>query len=342
MRQLATEVEMQTGDGDYFMENDPALMDPNSPEFAAIVDGSDSIEEGEAAEVTADTAKQGEESATPGAADQKADDQTQDQSETEVAGVLSPDGKHVIPYGALKAARQEASEARRAAEELQAQLEALKAQMGTKPGDEIDVDIDATQDATDDLSAKVKQLGDDFPEFGEFASKLLKQVETLTSEVTTLKAERQQQQQQQADTVRDRILEAIDSNPSLSLWRAEQPEMYDKAIAFDKVLRQEPEWAGKPYAERFAKVAELVQTTYPQAKRPNAPAPKPENKQDLDTRIDKALKDAGEYAPQSLSHIPGGEAPSANDGKYQSVTDLEAFFEKASPEQAEAYLARFG
>lgn len=332
---------MDTGE-QFYMENDPALMDPNSAEFEALMNGSDSEGEGKPADDAAATAKQDEEGAPSGAAGEQNSENTQDDSQTRVAGVLSPDGKHVIPYGALKQARQEATEARRAAEEANAQLEALRAQLSAKPGDEIDVDIDATQADTKAITAKLKQLGDDFPEFGEVATAMMAQLEAMQTKVNELESERQQKQEQQVSSVRERAREAEDSNPSLVLWRDQQPEMYERAVAFDKTLRSLPEWHGKPFADRYAKVVEMVQVAYPEAKRPQPVASTKENKQNLDAKVDEALERAGDYVPESLSHIPGGEAPSANDGKFQSVTDLEAFMEKATPDQIDAYLAKFG
>lgn len=332
---------MDTGE-QFYMENDPALMDPNSAEFEALMNGSDSDGEGKPADDAAATAKQDEEGASSGAAGEQNSENTQDDSQTKVAGVLSPDGKHVIPYGALKQARQEATEARRAAEEANAQLEALRAQLSAKPGDEIDVDVDATQADTKAITAKLKQLGDDFPEFGEVATAMMAQLEAMQTKVNELEAERQQQHHERAKTVQERVAEAIDSNPSLSLWKAEQPDAFEQAVEFDKMLRKQPEWQGKPMSERFAKVVDLVRVAYPEAKRPQPVASTKENKQNLDAKVDEALEKAGDYVPESLSHIPGGEAPSANDGKFQSVTDLEAFMEKATPDQIDAYLAKFG
>jgi len=333
---------MNTGE-EFYMENDPALMDPNSAEFEALMNGSDSDGEGEPAEAAAATAKQDEEGASSGAAgEQNSASTKQDGPQKEADGVLAPDGKHVIPYSTLKAARQEASEARRAAEEATAQLEALRAQLAAKPGDEIDVDIDATQADTKAITAKLKQLGDDFPEFGEVATAMMTQLEAMQTKVNQLESERQQQHHDQVKTAQERVAEAIDSNPSLSLWQTEQPDAFEQAVAFDKMLRDQPEWKGKPLSERFAKVVDLVHVAYPEAKRPQPVTSQQENKQNLDAKVEQALKKAGDYVPESLSHIPGGEAPSSNDGKLGSVVDLEAFMEKATPEQIDAYLAKFG
>jgi hypothetical protein len=315
----------------FSIDNDPAAMDFDSPEFQKALSVFDE-KENEATEAEA-TDKQDESSAASGAKVEAED--------KEPTGVLAADGKHLLPFSVVKGAREEAARWKAAADEATAQIETLKAQLTQKPGDTVDVDVDG--DKTDALNAKLKQLAEDFPEFGEVASALTERVNALQAEVNTFKDDRQIQQQDVARQRETTVREAIDSNPHLSLWETEQPEAFERAVEFDKMLRERDEWKGKPIQERFDKVAALVRADYPQAKTPTSAKPQTqETKAELESRVDAALKEAGSYVPQSLSHIPGGTAPTTNDGRFDNVYDLEAFFEKATPEQAEAYLAKFG
>ena len=331
---------MDTNEQTFAMENDPATMDMDSDEFKAVLNAFDSDGEGEATDTDGgESNKQDESSATSGAADPKDGEQG---DATKVAGVLSPDGKHIIPYGALKQAREEASTHRKAAEEAQARIAELQAQLNQKPGDEIDGDVDDGEAKTADLDAKRKQLADDFPEFGEVASAMRAQIADLQKQVNGYNVERQAKQQEAANQRQQTMREAIDSNPHLSLWETEQPEAWERAVEFDKVLRERPDWKGKPYSERFEKVVALVRADFPDAKLPaSISPPSKETKVELEAKVQAALDEAGEYVPESLSHIPGGKAPSQNDGRLDPV-DLEAFFEKASQDQIDAYLAKFG
>lgn len=335
---------MDRNDSAFVMENDPATMDFDSPEFQAAMNGFDSDSNDAAAtdDATDVTDKQDESGAPSGHADTKNATEQQEETPEKVSGVLSPDGKHVIPYGALKGAREEASRYRQLNEEQATLIESLKAQLAQKPGDTVDVDLDTEdQQATDALSAKLKQLAEDFPEFGEVAEAMTTQIRALQAEVNAVKEERQAQQQVVARQRQLTVREAIDSNPDLVLWESEDQKAWDRAVKIDQELRQDPDWTGKPIQERFNEVVRLTRAYLPNAPKPSTSASK-ETQDELATRVDQALEKAGQYVPESLSHIPGGHAPASNDGRMDNVMDLEMAFERMTPEQQDIYLAKFG
>lgn len=320
----------------YFMDNDPAVMDQDSPEFQAALKAFDTDEEQASAGTEQSTDKQGEEGASPGAA------ATTGENDGKVEGVLTADGKHIIPFEVFRATREQAAQYRQAAEEAAARIKALEDQLQAKPGDKIEVDVDDGSEQTDEIAEKLKQLGEDFPEFGEVASALMSKVTALQSEVTNLRATAQEGEARAVQQQRSSVEEAIASNASLVLWQADDPKAYERAVEFDKMLRTRDEWVGKPLAERFERVVALVRADYPEAKTPTPITSKKESQTDINDRVDAALKAAGDYVPESLTHIPGGKAPASNEGKFDDVTDMEAFFENATQEKIDAYLARFG
>jgi gas vesicle protein len=328
----------------FLMENDPATMDFDSPEFKAAMNGFDSASNEDATSDLGTDAddKQDETGAPSGHADAKNENAQQGDPRVPPAGVLSADGKHIIPYPVLKGAREEADRVRQLNEELAAQVESLKAQLAQKPGDTVDVDLDTDgQDKTDALNERLKQLAEDFPEFGEVAKTLTSRITALQGEVNAFKNERQAEQHDVARRNQLTVREAIDNNPDLVLWEAEAPKAWDRAVKIDVELRQDPEWVGKPIQERFNEVVRLTRAYLPDAPKPIASAAK-ETRSEIDQRVSQALKEAGDFVPESLTHIPGGHAPASNDGRLDNVIDMEAAFERMTPEQQDAYLAKFG
>lgn len=257
---LAQQIETLDSGTDY--------TDPNT--YAALLYGD------QAAEGT-DPAPQGETVTTPPApaaevktgsdeapavADPKADEA--------VDGVLTKDGKRVIPYDVLAEVRktaltngQRAAELAEANRQLQEQIEALKT---GKPADP------ATPAKGKYTAERIAQVRDDFPEMAEMMESQNALVDQLAEMRQAAPAPRQVPDEAAA------VQAEIDNLPLLTRWQAKGGPVWASAVALDQQLQEDPVWSDKPQGERFAevqrRVAEDLGIPLPTpANTPAAPAP---------------------------------------------------------------------
>ena len=187
----------------------------------------------------------GESSAAPAAAETKADEA--------VDGVLTKDGKRVIPYDVLAEARKTATtNAQRAAElaeanrQLQEQIEALKT---GKP--------EPTTETTTKGKFSAERIAaarEDFPEMADMMEGQNALIDQLAAMRTAeAPAPRQAQSDEVSATQAD-----IDNLPLLTRWQAKGGPVWATAVALDQQLQEDPVWSTKPQAERFAEVQRRV------------------------------------------------------------------------------------
>lgn len=260
---------------------------------------------------------------------------TQTESEPEIA---MPSGKGTIPYAELKRARAQASEAKQQVAFLQEQLAMLQEQQGDTQAPE----APATQpDAIGDQIAQLLEKAEtyeDFPEIAEGFKQSALVMQALREQLREVAGKAAQAQatiqETEAKTVQEQVQEAIDSVPTLRLWQAEHPTVFDRAAAIDRAIRDLPEWADKPMADRFKAVAAMVvagDPAVPQVAAAKAPTPV--------VPLEPELK------PFTLSDIPGGMPP-ARDMSEQlgdlTGAQLTNKFLNMSPEQINDYLATLG
>lgn len=258
-------------------------------------------------------------------------------------GVLLKDGKTVIPYETLSAARRTADEerhAREAAEKAKQEAEQRVAELTaeierTKKGGAGDPDSEAKTTA---LKERVAALKNDVPEVGEVFDQLLEHVDSLTKNLGELRGMHEDRERREQHAARDRVQETIDRNPTLRYWQNEKPDLFNEAAALDKQLRQSPnpKIQGMDMDQRFAKVVEMMETVHGTTELPAgykpaaAPAAAPAKADDKATGGDKG-KDvkAGIEAKDptlTLSDLPGGAAPSSGQKAIEEMTtgDIEA------------------
>lgn len=319
---------------------DPANMDMNSPEFAALMELKDFGEDGES-----DTTEQDENGATTSGA-------VGNTTEKE-APIANPSNTGTIPYGVLKGTREELAATKRQLDEATARLrdlETASARTGTvevpKPGQEIEAEIESAQAQADELEALAASMEEDFPEFGKAVRTMTKRFETqiaaLNTRLEKASLVTEEVQRERAQTAEEVAREAVDNNPYLSAWLAGDPEAWNIAYEHDVRLRSDPKWQGKPIAERFAKAVQYTLIDKPDAIKPTRSRSPKEADLDLDARVNEALQAAGTGAPNSISHIPTGEAPVPNEVGGLSAVQLESTMEKMTPDQIGMFLSKFG
>lgn len=262
-------------------------------------------------------------------------------AETPPIGVATKDGKHVIPFEVLEKQRARVAELERIAQEQSAQIAELSQQAQGKTPDAEQGEVTyLTDEQLSDLEAEL-------PSIGKLLRAQQAQLRTLNETVKTLADDRQAREQDAQRTTQQTVQEAIDGNPKLAYLQSADDQRWQRAVMFDKTLRQDPEWAGKPYAERFAKVVELYEATYGAVQMPGQSA-QPKNAQpspaDLAKAAEAKLQGKKASVPSSLSDIPGGSTPASDDVlgalAAKSGPELTADFMRMTPAQIEATLAR--
>lgn len=249
--------------------------------------------------------------------------------ETQPEGVLAKDGKNVIPYGVLEAERRRTRELTDVVAALQAEVQALKAPKEEQPAQ-------TTQLNEEELQT----LEAEWPTMAKVLRGLQNEVNTLRGTVGGVANYVALQANEEETEVKSEIQQAIDANPTLSAWQnAEDQTMWNEAAKQDLLLRQNPLWADVPWEKRFEKVVELTQS----AMQVEAPAPKPEDKPNLDAVRAAAQAKLQKIAtmPRSLSQIPGGAPPAVDERQKveeMSPIALGEMFLHMTPEQREVYL----
>jgi hypothetical protein len=267
-----------------------------------------------------DKAEQTEDDAAVGVAEAEVKD---DAGEKEPDGILSKDGKHVIPYSALATERQ-------AKQDLLARIAELEAEKaaGNTVGDaQTEIDMSAFKAMTDEEKADFKAfLPDRFDAMEKLLERgpaILAENEAMRRENAELKQSQAKRDQDDAKAAANSVQEIIDNNKVLSHWQRTNPEIYEHCKALDEVAKQNPINAKLSLAERFEKVVQQALVDYPHP----FPGDKPK------TVASNGVKPAADKAKppiSSLTSIKGGEAPEAS---------LAEKVEKATPAEINAMLA---
>lgn len=241
--------------------------------------------------------------------------------------VESRDGKGKIPYAVLEAERQKNAR--------------LQAELDTERGNKQRAAEDAAVKGalTDEQIAAMRE---------EFPDAVVDAIAAQNDAIKELRKENIELKRKGASTEEDPaqiVQDIIDQDPVLSQWRTEHEQgnsaNWNRAVRFDDMLREDPEWGQKTPQERFDQVRVLMGA--PKA----APAPAKTEAQLAQERADEAARTATAAAaarPIAPTHsdLPGG-APPAQDEQGRigsmSITDLEKLVEAHGPD---AFLAKFG
>lgn len=345
---------------------DTAVTGADVDEEAAAMAAIAAAESGTTVDTTSTTtAPAGNTGDTPAAAAPGSDGK--DGVTVEPSGVLAADGKNIIPYDVLKNTREQAAsetQARQQAEDTarqaQEQLAAANVELeqlrkGKVADDTSAADADAAAgERIAALQAKADAVRDELPAMAEFWDSVIAELKDARIESAQLrktiedreagdKDARERVQRDEQAKAAQTVQQAIDSNPTLAFWQAGKDEAaftaYNTACDFDEKLRTNPEWKDKPMGERFAKAVELTQLTLPSAPKlavtPSAA--------EIAARAAKAVKEAGEFEPSSLSDLPGGAIPGADALENLAGVDIIALgnrVEKMSQAQIDELLNR--
>jgi len=267
----------------------------------------------------------------------------EEEPDEHASAVSTKDGKGTIPYSVLKGARERASTLHAENEVLRKQIEEItqRASQATTPAEKTQ-SLDVMDERIQVMRTQAEAMRADFP---ELASMFETQAELLAEnrkEIETLRgyalAEETKRQANEARTVEEQVQDAIDGNPDISRWSAEGGPLWQAAVDADAMLRQNPEWAGKTYEERFEKVVAVVKALHPEAQVTSVPAS--DHKQ---SQVSTSKTPARAKAPAyTLSDIPGGMATTGGvmeQVETMSAAQINRMFMNMTPEQTAEYLS---
>lgn len=240
--------------------------------------------------------------AAPAAAESNPTPEVDEPKQDEIAGVLTKDGKHLMPYSVVQNLRHTTQTQAQRIAELQTALEKAEAEKQAQAEGTSTAQSQAQADAallefTDDELADLEAI--------PAAAKLVKSVQMLQARLNEAPpaSAPADADPETPPANRDAIQAAIDAMPLLATWQSKGGELWDKSVQLDVELRSDPQWAGKPMSERFAEVQRRVASDYgfpiPSTPRGNsAPATQPRSTPQPEAR---------EVMP-SLSDFSGGPA----------------------------------
>lgn len=311
---------------DYYMEHPDEM--PEDPEvLAKLIEDvdeksddsidSETVDDGEGKEEAKDEPEE--------SAEAKKEGEPEKAEEDKPTGVLAKDGKNILPFEVLEGSRKRATALEEQLRATQDELQALK------EGKSAEERALLSEEDLAAVEAETPALG--------------KVLRALQKEVTTLREEAVERQQavttQSQDAVRQQMQQAIDANQDLARWQVAEPDTpearrWQRAVDFDRELRQDPDWQDKPMQERFAEAERLTKLRFgdqlPQsADDPPKGEPKP---------TEKPVARKPEPKPQglSLSDIPGGNPPSADTSSEIDALSLFSSMQKMSDAEIEKML----
>lgn len=272
-----------------------------------------------------------ESSEPPVTTDSKNSQVADEQLNADNAVIMAKDGKHTIPFEKLQQAREAERLALQQAEQANAELERLRAQLaqGNTAAQQAKIDnqIDIAQQAID--SGIDPSIFGDFDEEGlanGIQTLVQQQVEARLKQALEPIAQKQQidetQQHYAAILQAHPDIESVAESQEFASWRASQPSYAQQAI--NGVLSQ---GTTDQVIELFNQFKGNAQTA----------APTPASiKQAAKAKLDSAQS----AIPASLSDIAGGQAHTSPDEQLANLdgVDMLAAMEKMSPEQIERIL----
>ncbi|MEE8429049.1 MAG: hypothetical protein V3S33_06060 [Gammaproteobacteria bacterium] len=281
---------------------------------------------------------------TPPASEAKPEEGKPPEGEPE--GVLTDDGRHVIPNSVLKSARARADAAVAESERLQKELDDKNTAAPAPP-----VEQPPAQPEIDPKEALFqKRHGMPSEEYrDQFGDRMTDQFLVLAEEkiadnerITALETKQEATTLDKDTEAQTAMQEAIDNIPDLAKWQEEEPAKWAAAGTLDEEIQKEPEFKNATFQERFDEVTRRMGGTVPdRTAKPSGEGLSPKTVND---KVDEALKAAEKnQAPTTLSDFPAGNTP-ADQSEVQalermSVTDVEGMFDGKTPKEIAEYVA---
>lgn len=282
--------------------------------------------------------------------DQPTTEQKAEQNDGDgIDGVATKDGKHVIPYSVLKSERDRAARAEQIAREATERVTALEAQLKSGNQEANNGDPARTnqhQPTVSDLSDEdMDTLKEDFPTVYKAVTAAMATAKALEAKLQPVEESVRNVEAERERTAAESVQEAIDAVPKLAHIQATNKDAFELAKQFDATLRTQASWANKPLSERFAKVAEMVESTIGTIEVPsNSMKPPTLDEKGLakaaKAKAEQAVKSSNTNVPTSLSEFPAGHHVAQNEREavdQMTHQQLAEKFSKMTPEEMDEY-----
>lgn len=315
---------LDTNDGVLSPEDATALLDK-------AMNG-ETIDFDELAQDASDTKPAMESSEPPTTTESKDSQATDEQLNADNAVIMAKDGKHTIPFEKLQQAREAERLALQQAQQANAELEKLRAQLaqGNTAAQQAKVDnqIDIAQKAIDN--------GVDPSIFGDFDEEgLANGIQTLVQQQVEARIKQALEpiaQKQQIDETQQHYAAILQAHPDI--------ESVAESKEFESWVNGQPSYAQQAINGVLQQgTTQQVIELFDQFKAANAPAQQP-NPANIKQAAKAKLDSAQPVIPASLSDIAGGQAHTSPDEQLANLSgaDMLAAMEKMSPEQIERIL----
>ncbi|MBQ7625906.1 MAG: hypothetical protein IJS87_02435 [Rhodocyclaceae bacterium] len=264
-------------------------------------------------------------------------------------GVETKDGKHVIPYSVLRAARERAARAEASERELREKLSAYEQQQiavnnGANTGE--NAHADGTPDSAEQLSAEdMEALKEDFPTVYKAINAMREQGKAMAEQFAPVRDTVARSESIRAHNERQMVQDAIDAVPKLAHIQATNAEAFELAQQYDAILRRQPQWADKPLSERFACVVSRVESDLGEIVLPDGKANVPLKQENVKATAMKRAQQASAQVPSSLSDFSAGQSATAAQSVSDEIESMTAAqlaekFQGMSSDQMDAFLAK--
>jgi hypothetical protein len=267
-------------------------------------------------------------------------DEDEDKGEDEGAepAILSKNGKELLPYSALTAARQQERAARAAYQELLEKYNRLVPPVSTSSPPAPQENVSLSSEDLEELK--------DFPA-GEkliHAHKtLLEKFDEVSRKAEYAASVAQAETNKRAQIEREALQAAVDDIPELSLWQSEATAgkdgtRWNAAVQAYDLVEQNPEFVGLPVSEKLQKVRSMVNAYYGTTENPKQEKPAPNRQTTND-----AVKPTRQPAFTGISDIAGGTATETDpreEFSKLSPAELAARMSAMNSEQIDALLSR--
>lgn len=262
-------------------------------------------------------------------ADQKLKDDAAQAAENKgekVDGVLTKDGKRVLPYGVLASERRRADEAehgRKEAEERTAKAERdlAAARAGAAEPGKTQTE---TADEIAEIEKKIEALKE-VPEVADVVTGLTTALAGLRARFDEFDQDRKARDERDQSNARERVQDAIEQIPQLHYWQAEKPAMWKEAIGYDRAMRENAALGHLTMEQRFERVVKVMEgihgstdlpanykgTPTPTATPTPTVTPAKDEKKDTKAKIPET--------PITLSDLPGGVPPQ---GESKAIEEM--------------------
>ncbi|NWA20335.1 hypothetical protein [Serratia liquefaciens] len=172
-------------------------------------------------------------------------------------GIATQDGKHVIPYAVLEAARAESRRNAEGQQRANTELEQTKRQLQmlsqqVNNAGLIPAKLPEESQITPEQLAKIRN---EFPDLsGVF--------ETLVQKIDYLQKANPVAQPAPVESTGNPVTDALKATPELEGWQSADPDRFSLAVHLDEKLQADPAWKDKPLTERFSEVVKRTKAAY--------------------------------------------------------------------------------